>query len=411
MRRRVGSIVAIAGSITLMAAASAPSAHYPRIAERLGLSPVAMTAIFAVYAFTLLGALLLTGRVGDRVDRRHIVTAGAVLLVGSLGLFAASDDLGTFLAARSLQGVAAGILLPGLSAMLVDLLPPARAASWNTAGPMMGLGAGAVLAAALLDLVASPLAVVVGLLVAVLLAIGAAVWIAPASPRTRTARRAGRRRTPAARRALLRTAPAIAAGWATNGLFLALGPSLMRDAFDADDHLMQIAPIAVLAASGVASSLILARRRPRTILRYGTAALGAGTAVSLLALATGSGVTYVLATAAVGSGFGTTFMGVLRRLAPEIGMDDRAGTLSLVYVVAYVSFGIPALVAGALTPVVGLTTSMLLLGAVIVLLCVSALTADLRADRPSTVDPAVDHADPAPLVDSIRSQAHRKEAP
>lgn len=58
---RRGFALALAATILTMAAASAPSLFYPQIADRLGLIPVATTLVFAVYTFTLLGALLYLG--------------------------------------------------------------------------------------------------------------------------------------------------------------------------------------------------------------------------------------------------------------------------------------------------------------------------------------------------------------
>ncbi|MDF2846417.1 MAG: transporter, partial [Oerskovia sp.] len=76
-----GSRLAIVGTFLLMVAASAPSPFYPELSERLGLAPVATTSVFAVYAFTMLGALLVAGGVSDVVGRRPVITVGSVVLV------------------------------------------------------------------------------------------------------------------------------------------------------------------------------------------------------------------------------------------------------------------------------------------------------------------------------------------
>ena len=86
-RRRIprrGFALALAATILTMAAASAPSLFYPEIANRLALTPVAMTLVFAVYAFTLLAALLYLGPLSDRLGRRPVVTVGSLLLAVSL---------------------------------------------------------------------------------------------------------------------------------------------------------------------------------------------------------------------------------------------------------------------------------------------------------------------------------------
>lgn len=157
--RRRGFGFAIAATILLMVAASAPSPFYPQFAQQLGLLPVATTLIFAVYAFTTLAALLPTGALSDIVGRRPVLTVGSVLLAVSLLMFWQSGSVTMLLVARALQGVAAGLLLPALSAVVVDVAPPkhSEAASlWNTIAAMTGLGIGAITAAIVLYLVANP---------------------------------------------------------------------------------------------------------------------------------------------------------------------------------------------------------------------------------------------------------------
>ena len=108
---RRGFALAMAATILMMAAASAPSLFYPQIAEQLGLVPVATTLVFAVYTFTLLAALLYLGPLSDHIGRRPVVTAGSLALALSLAMFWFADSLATLLVARALQGLAAGLLL------------------------------------------------------------------------------------------------------------------------------------------------------------------------------------------------------------------------------------------------------------------------------------------------------------
>ncbi|MGL1475041.1 MFS transporter, partial [Vibrio parahaemolyticus] len=76
------------------------------------LPPVATTLIFAIYAIPLLLALLTLGSLSDRVGRRGILTVGSVALSVSLLMFWAADSFLLLLAARALQGLAAGLLVP-----------------------------------------------------------------------------------------------------------------------------------------------------------------------------------------------------------------------------------------------------------------------------------------------------------
>ena len=382
---RRGFVLSLAATILMMAAASAPSLFYPQIAERLGLIPVATTLVFAVYTFTLLAALLYLGPLSDYIGRRPVVTAGSLALALSLAMFWFAGGLATLLVARALQGLAAGLLIPALSAMMIDFEPPSHpniAALWNTIGPMIGLGTGALGAALLLDLTPEPTAAVFGLLVLAFLTVAATVWSTPELvPKTRIRRGDLRPRFMVPlhlRRMFTAGVPAIIAGWATNGLFLALGAGLVGSELGGSTHTHAGIVIFALAISGVTASSVLQRRSARTISLYATSALAFGTAVSIGALALGSYPAYVASVAIVGSGFGTAFLGVLRTLMPHTASSERAAVMAVIYTVAYLAFGVPTIVAGLLVPVLTLSGTMTILGAIIIALSLAATVLRLR---------------------------------
>ena len=184
-RARGGFCLAVTGTVVLMAAASAPSPFYPQLTEQLQLPPVATTLIFAIYAIPLLLALLTLGSLSDRVGRRGILTVGSVALSVSLLMFWAADSFLLLLAARALQGLAAGLLVPVLNAMMVDHEPSrwlGAAALANTVAPMAGLGLGALTAAGLLDLPGIDAGTIFLLLAAVFPLLAATAWTIPTPP-------------------------------------------------------------------------------------------------------------------------------------------------------------------------------------------------------------------------------------
>lgn len=365
-------------AIFTMAAASAPSLFYSAQAEKLGLVPVAMTSVFAVYTLTLLMSLLFLGSLSDWWGRRPVITIGASLLMLSLVLFWLAPTFPILIAARALQGVSAGIIVPTLSAMMVDFQPRStydKASLWNTIGPMIGLGAGALGASILVDLTKAADTVVFTLLAAVFALISTLVWSVPESvgqtltaakprwqPRFGLPRKLGR--------SFISAVPAIVAGWATNGLFLALGASIVSQELGGQNHTQIGILISVFAAAGIVASLLLYQSTARRISLYATSALGIGTALSVTALAAHSLIGYTFAAAVMGTGFGTAFLGALRSLMPQTPLQDRAQVMSVIYVIAYLAFGVPTIIAGLMVPIVGLGATMISLGIAIVLLCV-----------------------------------------
>ena len=55
-----------------------------------------------------------------------------------------------------------------------------------------------------------------------------------------------------------------------------------------------------------------------------------------------------------GSGFGTSFLGIMRSITPTVGPEQRGELFSSVFVVSYLAFGLPAVAAGFAAPHLGL---------------------------------------------------------
>ncbi|MFI4982573.1 MAG: MFS transporter, partial [Nevskiales bacterium] len=56
----------------------------------------------------------------------------------------------------------------------------------------------------------------------------------------------------------------------------------------------------------------------------------------------------LIGTSIAGMGFGTGFQGAVRSIVPFASAHERAGVLSIVFIVSYLSMGAPAIAAGAL---------------------------------------------------------------
>jgi predicted MFS family arabinose efflux permease len=117
----------------------------------------------------------------------------------------------------------------------------------------------------------------------------------------------------------------------------------------------------------------------------GTAALAIGTGLFLLAVTYSSTAAFILAVILAGSGFGLAFLGALRLITPLAEPNERGALLSAVYVVTYLAFSLPALVAGVLTTHIGLRTTALAYGGFVALVATGTLAAEsLNAQHRST---------------------------
>ena len=93
---------------------------------------------------------------------------------------------------------------------------------------------------------------------------------------------------------------------------------------------------------------------------------------------------FFLGTLVAGCGFGAGFLGSVRSLVPLALPHERAGLMSAFYVLSYLAFCLPSLLAGSLTRTFGLVTTTDGYGAVLIILSVGALLA-LQREQPIKV--------------------------
>ena len=167
--------------VTILAASSAPSPLYPVYADRFGLSPALVTAVFAVYAVALLTALLTVGGLSDHVGRRPMLLAALGLEAVSLIVLALADGAGDLIVGRIVQGVATGAFTGVASAALVDLQPVGTqlGALVNSAGATVGLAVGALGSGTLVQLAPLPTELVYLVLLVLMIVLAGLLWRLP----------------------------------------------------------------------------------------------------------------------------------------------------------------------------------------------------------------------------------------
>jgi hypothetical protein len=78
----------------------------------------------------------------------------------------------------------------------------------------------------------------------------------------------------------------------------------------------------------------------------GTALLVLGVGATLVATTNGSASLFFVGTAIAGAGFGAAFQGAIRSVLSLAAAHERAGVLSVLYVIAYLAMGVPAVLGG-----------------------------------------------------------------
>lgn len=377
-RRKQGHL----GYLTLVmlcffAASSAPTPLYHVYQHAWGFSSALLTLIFAVYALSLLGTLLVLGSLSDYLGRRPVIFVALLLEIVSMLLFMGAVDVGWLIAARIVQGIATGIASSALGAAMLDT-DPHQGPLINSIAPMFGMAVGALGTSVLVEFAPMPLVLAYALLFAAfviqavyLLRVGETVTPQPGVLKTLKPTLFVPQR---ARGALLLVLPADIAAWALGGFFLSLAPSLLAAATGSTSVINGGLAVAALTISGAISILNLRLRAPKLALLVGCSFLAAGVSVILLAVNLGWLWLYFTGAVVAGIGFGASFLGALRVLLPLAHAHERAGLMSAFLALSYLAFCVPSLIAGLAVKTEGLIVTTNVYGSVVVVLAVLALT-------------------------------------
>ncbi|WP_345964079.1 MFS transporter [Streptomyces sp. BRB040] len=405
----LGSIV-----VSLLAASSAPTPLYATYADAWHFSPITTTVVFGVYAIAVLASLLVFGRVSDHLGRRPVLLTALALQTVALAVLATAHGVDALLLGRVLQGVSTGGAVGALGAAMLDV-DRHRGAVTNAAAPGIGTGSGALLSGVLVQYAPAPTHLVYLLLAGVFAVQGAAVLRMPETVR----------RTPGARAALvprmavpsglwgtvLAAAPILFATWALAGFYGSLGPALARRLSGSDSSVVAGLGLFLLTVAATVSAAVLGRVPPRRAMVLGIAVLMAATLAALAAVGAESAPGFFGSTVVAGIGFGAGFQGGLRTVVSRAEPRERAGLMSVLYVVSYLGMGVPSVVAGVLVVHGGglVPTARLYMWAVLALSAAAlvGLLLTSRSPRPAGTSPT---AGPAGRASAPGDAAHRDAA-
>ena len=122
-------------------------------------SPVTLTLIFATYAFTLLGSLLIIGSLSDYIGRRPVMYCSHFLQIISMSFFLICFRCFDVIHCRGLQGIATGLAVSAIGAAILDF-SKLHGSLINSIAPMIGMAVGIFLTCSILQFSAHPLQLV-----------------------------------------------------------------------------------------------------------------------------------------------------------------------------------------------------------------------------------------------------------
>ena len=330
------------------------------------------------------------GSLSDHLGRRPVIAGALVIELAAMLVFLVAPNIGWVIAGRVVQGLATGVATSAFSAAVIELAPPERKRLGTViigSAAAGGLGIGALLTGAAVQFTSHANTIVFAALSAAMAA-GIAVAIlshetAPLRPGAARSLIPNVRVPDAARREFVAGVPVHVSAWMLGGLFLGLGPTIIQGVFNIHSGLVEGAAAAIYPLAGSTAGVLLGRTTARRTTAIGGAGILAGALLIVAGIATHTLPLLLVGGAAGGVGFGGSFAGSVRLISPLVKQHERAGVFAGVYVVAYLAFGVPVLIAGQLVNPLGLVPTVLVYGALAVLAATAGLIAQQRAGRPA----------------------------
>jgi hypothetical protein len=142
-------------------------------------------------------------------------------------------------------------------------------------------------------------------------------------------------------------------------LFVSLGPSLAALVTGSPNLVWGGLVIFLLFGIGATATIAFGSIPSRAAVLRGSVLLLAGLALTFFAIATTTSAAFLAGTAVTGVGFGLAFLGTFRMTTALAAPGQSAGLVAAVFVVAYLAFSVPALIAGVATTTFGLQSTAL----------------------------------------------------
>ncbi len=370
----------VAGVLFLLLFVSgAPSPLYGVYQAQWRFSAITLTAVFAAYALGLLVALLVFGSVSDHLGRRRVLSVALAAGAGACALFLAAHGVGLLFAARALTGAAVGTATSAGGAAMIDLQPAGsgRGPVVTGAANLLGLAAGGLGTSALVQYGPAPTHLIWWLLLGASAASAVAVLAIPETAAERPGVLASLRPRMAvprqARKTFAVALPCLIATPALLGFYLSLGPSLAAQVLRSPDLLWGGLVIFLVTGIGAAATVALRGVSSPAAMLAGCLALLAGAVMTLAAIETASPAPFLAGTAVAGAGFGTGyFLGAYRILTLLADPGQRAGLIAAIWIVYYLAFSVPVVIAGVATAHFGLHQTSVVYSAALAVLAAAA---------------------------------------
>jgi len=339
-----------------------------------------LTLIFVVYIAGLLASSLVAGRLSDRIGRRRVLLPALFLSVGGSLIFVLEQGVPWLLAARVLQGLAAGGFTAPVTAAIIEMEPGGdrrRAALTSSTATALGLALGPLLSGILVQYAPWPTYLIYFVYLVLLVPAIVGIWWLPLDMVSRS--------TPfrwnfsfsipsSIVPPFSLACAAFGVGWVVTALLLSLGPSFVVFVLHLNNlHNQAVAGLLLFlffTASSV-SQLLLRELSEDGAMNLGIHLVVFGMLVVLTGVLFQFLPLFLVGLLMAGAGQGLSCMGGLARVNRIAPPTRRGEILAVFYLIVYLVAGILVLLTGFAVAGIGLYWATLWLTTLILLVTVA----------------------------------------
>ena len=324
--------------------ATIPTPLYELYKVTFGLSPLAITLIYAAYSVGVVPTLFFFGPLGDALGRKPLLIIAILFaMTGTLILgFATSFDW--LIIGRLAQGIGIGAVLGNATAALVEFEPhnnKRRASQIAGMAQLGGLGLGPLTAGLMAEYLFAPTLLVY--LVEFILLIIALILILMRVPRVKGSVKfhLNKPSLPPAILSFISASLAAALVLTNSGLYFSLNPTFAQNILHVNNIALGGIISSIMVFTAVVIQKFLWNHHPINLELGGLLSLIVGLSIISITTVHTSIIVLVIAAIFSGIGFGAAFMGainIINRIAPA---NKRGNVTSFFYALSYAALGVP----------------------------------------------------------------------
>ncbi len=349
-----GFILATFAFLAIFASTAVPIPLYADYQVTIGLTTADISNTMFTYLTGVSLTLFLAGRVSDSLGRVPVASLTVMLAVFGCIMFLRAGSGADVLAARFVQGLAAGLGMSAVSSLVIDCVGEKHLIWGSTVascGAMFGIMVGSIGVGVLYDLVPD-LTVIYGVMIAILvLCLFLVNFVHEPLDRTVSLRASIRPRIfipHDCRHLFAAVAVVYLSTWMVGCFFQSFSAPIAYGCFGATSPLPGSVILALAMAPSVLGGPLVQRFRPKQALVASMGVTTASVAALALFVATGAEGAFMAACGLFSLAMGAALATALRMLLLEVNVLQVSAILSSVNLVAYAGSAVTGLLCGAL---------------------------------------------------------------